>query len=103
MDIKLSWDSSVTSASNSAAIEAAIQQAGGLGYAVGWLGNALAVINTAKSSSYAAYSAAASSFDTQIANAHAYSLQLANSNPENIATVSVGMTGVLTQPFDQAT
>ncbi len=81
---------------------AAIQNHGGLGYAVGWLGDALAVINTAKSSSYAAYSAAASSFDTQIANAHAYSLQLTNSSPENIATVSVGMTGVLTQPLDQA-
>ncbi|MDE1943769.1 MAG: hypothetical protein KGI47_11580, partial [Betaproteobacteria bacterium] len=79
---------------------APIQQAGGLGYAVGWLGNALAVINTNKSGSYTAYSAAASSFDTNIANAHAYSL--ANSSAENIATVSVGMTGVLTQPFDQA-
>ncbi|MDE2259945.1 MAG: hypothetical protein KGK17_06450, partial [Betaproteobacteria bacterium] len=74
--------------------------AGGLAYATDWLVNALASITTANPN-YAAYSAAAAALDTHIVNAHNYSSQAANLNPEAISTVSMGITGVLTQPFDQ--
>ncbi len=73
---------------------------GGLAYATNWLVNALASITNANPN-YAAYSAAAAALDTNIINAHNYSSQVANINPETIGTVSVGITGVLTQPFDQ--
>ncbi|MDE2259810.1 MAG: hypothetical protein KGK17_05740 [Betaproteobacteria bacterium] len=72
--------------------------AGGLAYATDWLVNAVASITTANPN-YAAYRAAAATLDTHIINAHNYSSQAANPSPEAIGTVSMGITGVLTQPF----
>ncbi len=78
-----------------------IKAAGGLGFGVNWLVNALATM-TSTNPVYAIYGGIAANLDTNIVAAHQYSSLAANSAPVSLATATVGIAGVLTQPFDQA-
>lgn len=78
--------------------DAGVQAAGGLGFAVNWLAGALAGITSANTS-YAAYSSAAGTLDSAIAAAAVYAQ--AHTGAASVATATVGIAGVLTQPFNQ--